>query len=451
MTRWRAAGPSRSRRASQRARALLESGDAEAALDACVQALTLEETHPGALELEQTIQAVIAAQRAEALRQEAAGELGRAVADVGAGPAAAGARAGSGESRAQAAGARSASRARRGDASPAARRSAGRGARARRAGARATAKPNRRLPRRGTRSRSMRSPSKARELEAEAMRRLDEESARPTRPHAIGIEPWRDDAPVDAAGSCRRRCCRLALQRCAAGGERRRRGADHHRALRLDRTPPPAARRSEDAVRPAAAPRPAPPARAGCREAPLRRRRRRRRARAGEESAAPRRRGPRRDYVGEARASVAQSTASARAAWVARPKKERAMIAMGGSRRSPSLLAIGAVVLDAAARRVPTGPSSIDARALGDRHQDRSGGRHRAAAAIAGVDAARCSRCRPARTRSRWPARPRTSNRVSSRSQVQADGTATLVARAVPRDDAGGVFRAVSDVAVGRG
>lgn len=60
-----------------RSRALLDEGDAEAALDACIQALTLEESHPGALELERTIQAAIAAQRAAGLRQEAASHLER--------------------------------------------------------------------------------------------------------------------------------------------------------------------------------------------------------------------------------------------------------------------------------------------------------------------------------------------------------------------------------------
>ena len=60
-----------------RSRALLDTGDAEAALDACIQALTLEESHPEAIELERAIQATIAAQRAAALRQEAVSELGR--------------------------------------------------------------------------------------------------------------------------------------------------------------------------------------------------------------------------------------------------------------------------------------------------------------------------------------------------------------------------------------
>ena len=61
----------------ERSRGLLQAGDTAAALDACIQALTLEESHPVALELERTIQAAIAVQRAETLRQEAAGELGR--------------------------------------------------------------------------------------------------------------------------------------------------------------------------------------------------------------------------------------------------------------------------------------------------------------------------------------------------------------------------------------
>ena len=60
-----------------RSRELLEAGDADAALDACIQALTLEESHSGALELERVIQATIATQRAAALRQEAVSELGR--------------------------------------------------------------------------------------------------------------------------------------------------------------------------------------------------------------------------------------------------------------------------------------------------------------------------------------------------------------------------------------
>jgi tetratricopeptide (TPR) repeat protein len=61
----------------ERSRSLLEAGDAEGALDACIQALTLEESHPAALELERTIQALIGTQRAAVLRREAAGEMER--------------------------------------------------------------------------------------------------------------------------------------------------------------------------------------------------------------------------------------------------------------------------------------------------------------------------------------------------------------------------------------
>src|SRR5690606_29146394 len=67
-----------------RTRELLETGELEAAMHACAEALTLEETHEGALALEQQIHAAIEARRleerrheAETLRQQAAGELGR--------------------------------------------------------------------------------------------------------------------------------------------------------------------------------------------------------------------------------------------------------------------------------------------------------------------------------------------------------------------------------------
>jgi hypothetical protein len=59
------------------ARSLLGSGDLEASLEACVQALTIDDTRADALELEQTIQTALARQRAGALILEARGELGR--------------------------------------------------------------------------------------------------------------------------------------------------------------------------------------------------------------------------------------------------------------------------------------------------------------------------------------------------------------------------------------
>jgi tetratricopeptide (TPR) repeat protein len=59
------------------ARLLLAAGDLDASLEACVQALTIDDTYAEALELEQTIQTALARQRAGALILEARGELGR--------------------------------------------------------------------------------------------------------------------------------------------------------------------------------------------------------------------------------------------------------------------------------------------------------------------------------------------------------------------------------------
>ena len=59
------------------ARSLLAAGDLDASLEACVQALTIDDTHPEALELEQTIQTALSRQRAGALILEARSELGR--------------------------------------------------------------------------------------------------------------------------------------------------------------------------------------------------------------------------------------------------------------------------------------------------------------------------------------------------------------------------------------
>ena len=59
------------------ARSLLAAGDLDASLEACVQALTIDDTHAEALELEHTIQTALARQRASALILEARSELGR--------------------------------------------------------------------------------------------------------------------------------------------------------------------------------------------------------------------------------------------------------------------------------------------------------------------------------------------------------------------------------------
>ncbi len=63
--------------ALEQARAFLARGELDAALEACVQALTLDDTHVGALELEQAIQAALARQRAGLLLEEARDELVR--------------------------------------------------------------------------------------------------------------------------------------------------------------------------------------------------------------------------------------------------------------------------------------------------------------------------------------------------------------------------------------
>jgi hypothetical protein len=63
--------------ALEQARAFLARGELDAALEGCVQALTLDDTHVGAIELEQAVQAAIALQRSGMLLEEARDELGR--------------------------------------------------------------------------------------------------------------------------------------------------------------------------------------------------------------------------------------------------------------------------------------------------------------------------------------------------------------------------------------
>ncbi len=71
------------RRASQieasltEARALLYTGDLDGAMEACVQALTIDDTHVGALEVEDAIKLAQAKQRVAQLLEEAREELGR--------------------------------------------------------------------------------------------------------------------------------------------------------------------------------------------------------------------------------------------------------------------------------------------------------------------------------------------------------------------------------------
>jgi tetratricopeptide (TPR) repeat protein len=338
-----------------RARALLETGDAEAALDACVQALTLEETHAGALELEQQVQAVIAAQRAESLLQEAEGELGR-------------------QSLTSAQDLLQQAR----DLDPdnpelkrlerdlrLARVEATRRQQRAQALAAAVERAERALADGETEAAlgaardalALDAQSeKARDLEAEAMRRLDEESARPARPHGVASSPGAPplpsttpDLPPTVLST------RAAVQRSAESG-----AADAAPTIIAPsgrRTQQPSVEARAHTPTPAVAPVAPPPAPAVAKQPP---------APAAKAPAAPAKKAPpspprpRRDYVGEARQFLTRSTASAHAAWVARPKKERTIIGWTAVGIAVAL-AIGIVLLVLPPAVVRTGTVSIDA------------------------------------------------------------------------------------------
>jgi tetratricopeptide (TPR) repeat protein len=343
-----------------RARALLEAGDAEAALEACAQALTLEETHAGALELEQQIRAVITAKRTGELLQEAEGELGRQsltsaqdllqqareldpenpelkrlerelrLARV---------EATRRQQRAQAlAAALERAEQALADGETEAALGAARDALALDA-----------------------QSEKARDLEAEAMRRLDEETARPTRPHGSAsspgapMPPLMEDLPPTVLST--RAAAHRAVESSAAEATptiiapAARRTPQPSVEPRRTTPPPPAAPEPTVAL-PAAARPPAvakPPA-APAAKAPA--------APAKKAPAAPPR--PRHDYVAEARQGFARSTASARAAWVARPKKERAIIGWTAAAIAVAV-AVGIVLLVMPPAVTPTGMLSIEA------------------------------------------------------------------------------------------
>jgi tetratricopeptide (TPR) repeat protein len=356
------------------ARALLAAGDADAALDACVQALTLEETHPGALELERSIHAALAAKRAGALLQEAESELGRQAltsaqdllqqareldpdnADLK-----------RLERDLRLARVEATRQRQRAEALTAA---LDRAERALEDGETETALAAARdaLALDGTSDR-------ARDLEAEAMRRLDEESDHPTplpgRASSAGttVRPptnpdlpptvlsnraagprTADPLPADVAPTI----IAPAGRRTPAPAAAPRTNVPASPDLTAIRTPvpvdpavrtPPPPLDAKSKTPPASAKLP-PPAQA---KAP---------APAAKKPVSPPR--PRRDYVGEARAFLTKSTAPARAAWFARPMKERTIIGWS---------AIGVVVLVAAAlvvamlppAVVPTGAVSLDA------------------------------------------------------------------------------------------
>jgi tetratricopeptide (TPR) repeat protein len=341
----------------QRARALVESGDVEAALEACVEALTLEDTHPAALDLEQRIQGLIAGQRAGALLQEAAGELGR-------------------ESLTSAqdllekareldpenpelkrlerdlrlARVEHTRRRQRGEALALALDRA----------EQALADGETELALGAARDALAldAQSDRARELEAEAMRRLDEESARPTRAHGSGSNPGVTMRPPTIADLPPTVLSpRGAAQRPAESSFED--AAPTIIAPSARRTPPPSGDVKTKTLPPGLVPKvqappPAPPVAKAPAAAPPKGP-----APAAKKApAAPP--SPRRDYAGGIRTSLARSTASARAAWMARPPKERTIIGWSAVAVAAVVL-VGVVVLMRPPAVVPTGAVAIDA------------------------------------------------------------------------------------------
>jgi tetratricopeptide (TPR) repeat protein/predicted Ser/Thr protein kinase len=350
-----------------RSRTLVDTGELEAALQACAEALTLEETHPGALELEQSIEALMAARRAEALRQEAANELGR---------------------RALTSAQDLLQQARELDPDNAdlkrlerdlrlARVEATRQRQRAEALTAALDRAERALEDRQTEAALAAArdalaldadSARARELEAEAMRRLDEETSHPTPAPGLGSAgatplPGDLDLPPTVLST------RAAVLRTADAGVGD--AAPTIIATPARRTPAPAEVRTRTpvpadltAVRPPAPLTPTvrmPPAAEAKEKTPPTVE-----AKAKAKSPAPVVKKPlsppqpRRDYLGEARTFLSRSIAPARAAWLARPKKERTIIALTAAGVAAAVL-IGAAVLMRPPAVIPTGAVSIDA------------------------------------------------------------------------------------------
>ena len=369
-----------------RSRTLVDTGELEAALQACAEALTLEETHPGALELEQSIEALMAARRAEALRQEAASELGR---------------------RALTSAQDLLQQARELDPDNAdlkrlerdlrlARVEATRQRQRAEALTAALDRAERALEDRQTEAALAAArdalaldadSARARELEAEAMRRLDEESSHPTPAPGLGSGvgtplPGDLDLPPTVlstraavlrtadpgAGDAAPTIIATPARRTPAPAEVRTRTpvpADLT-AIRppvplnptvrtppaadtKEKTPPPVEAKAKTAAPAAKTPPP------GAKTPPLQ-----------AKSPAPVVKKPLsppqpgRDYLGEARTFLSKSIAPARAAWIARPKKERTIIALAAG-GVVALVLIGAAVLMRPPAVIPTGAVSIDA------------------------------------------------------------------------------------------
>ena len=334
----------------ERSRTFLNAGDTGAALEACIQALTLEENHPGAVELEQAINTAIAVRRAEDLRQEAAGELGRFELTSAQGLL----------QQARELEPESADLKRLERDLKLARVEQTRQRQRAEALAAAIEKAERAL-RDGETEVALASArdalsldggsAKARELEAEALRRIDEDTAQILRvddkgriatpppmtvlsPRGMAARPAETDTDVPPT--------------MMVPGRKPATPVPVVPAIEAKVTPPPA----PTMKMPAPAPTPAPTVRvppppAAKPSAPV--------AKAPAKPA-----GPKGDVGGELKKSLAETTASARAAWLARPAKQRAMIGWGAL----GLVAVAVIAIVAIALQpgvAPTGVATLDA------------------------------------------------------------------------------------------
>ena len=349
-------------------RTLVDTGELEAALQACAEALTLDETHEGALELEQSLHAAIEARQIEEARQEAEALLQQAGAEIGRQSLTSAqdllqqareldpdnpelkrlerdlrlARVEATRERQRAEALTAALE--RADAALAngeteAALAAARDALALDAGS-----------------------NRAREVEAEAMRRLDEEAnahvtpAPRTPPPGLGSPAaFYDDLPPTVLST------RAAVQRGMDHGDvdlpptiiapsARRTPAP---MIATRGTPAPAAKGPGPVAVAPVRTLPPPPARPGTVAPPPA-------SLKGGVAKAPAPPAPRRDYVAEIGAAVARTTAPLRSAWVARPARERAII--GWIALGVAVVAVVAtVLLTQGPAQIPTGAVAIDA------------------------------------------------------------------------------------------
>jgi serine/threonine protein kinase len=356
-----------------RSRMLLETGELDAALQACAEALTLEETHEGALELEQHIQDALETRRlealrheAEALRHQAADELGRHALT-------------SAQDLLQQARELDPDnpdlkrlerelRLARVEATRQRQRAEALAAALERAD---TALANGETEAALAAARDALAldagSERARELEAEAMRRLDEEANAqvtplPGAPTRVTPPPIYDDLPPTVLST------RAAVQRgvesnvadlpptIIAPSARRTPATAGARADVRTATPLPtvAAGTSPAPILPPSAPTVAVPPTAKSTGAGAVAKGR---AVPGAAPTAPR---PRRDYAGELRASVARAVTPLRGAWVARSARERTIIGWSAA-GIVALIAVAVIVLVLPSAPIATGAVALDA------------------------------------------------------------------------------------------